>query len=47
MAPGVRFNAGPQAFPTLPVSVAETQPTIAPDDDTYAGHHRYQEVQLT
>jgi nucleoside-diphosphate-sugar epimerase len=35
---GVRtFNADPQAFPALPVPVMETQPTIAPSDDTYAG----------
>jgi nucleoside-diphosphate-sugar epimerase len=34
---GRKFNAGPPEFPALPVPVAETQPTIAPDDDTYAG----------
>lgn len=31
------FNTEPQEFPALPVPVAETQPTITPDNDTYAG----------
>jgi nucleoside-diphosphate-sugar epimerase len=34
-ATGRTFNAGPQEYPVLPVPVAESQPTLAPDDDTY------------
>ena len=34
---GRSFTADPRVFPTLPVQVAETQPTIAPGDGTYAG----------